>query len=73
LEKLYEGFNARDFTPVEEIAEVVYESATDGKDKLRYVAGADAVAAYALRQQVGDEAFRKGIDQRFFGGLKPTL
>ncbi len=51
----------------EQIAEVVYEAATDGKDKLRYVAGADAQAMYAQRLQVGDELFRKGIAQRFFG------
>ena len=51
----------------EQIAEVVYEAATDGKDKLRYVAGADAQALYAQRLQVGDEVFRKAIDERFFG------
>jgi NAD(P)-dependent dehydrogenase (short-subunit alcohol dehydrogenase family) len=51
----------------ERIAEVVYEAATDGKDQLRYVAGADAKAAYAARLQLGDEAFRKAIRQQFFG------
>jgi NAD(P)-dependent dehydrogenase (short-subunit alcohol dehydrogenase family) len=51
----------------EQIAEVVYEAATDGKDQLRYVAGADAKAAYAARLQLGDEAFRKAIQQQFFG------
>lgn len=51
----------------EQIAEVVYEAATDGKDQLRYVAGADAVATYAARLQLGDEAFRKAIGQQFFG------
>ncbi|MBU6342683.1 MAG: SDR family oxidoreductase [Bacteroidetes bacterium] len=50
-----------------QIAEVVFEAATDGKDKLRYVAGMDAQNTYALRLQVGDEAFRKGIEQRFLG------
>jgi NAD(P)-dependent dehydrogenase (short-subunit alcohol dehydrogenase family) len=50
-----------------EIAEVVYEAATDGKDQLRYVAGADAKATYATRLQIGDEAFRKAIAQQFFG------
>ena len=51
----------------EQIAEVVYEAATDGKDKLRYVAGSDAKAAYAQRLAVGAEAFRKGIRARFLG------
>ncbi len=51
----------------EQIADVVYEAATDGKDTLRYVAGADAKAAYAKRLQVGDEEFRKGIAKSFLG------
>jgi NAD(P)-dependent dehydrogenase (short-subunit alcohol dehydrogenase family) len=50
-----------------QIAEVVYEAATDGKDQLRYVAGEDAKATYAMRLQIGDEAFRKAISQQFFG------
>lgn len=54
------------YSTPEQIAEVVYEAATDGKSQLRYVAGEDAQATYALRLQVGDEAFRQGIDQRFF-------
>lgn len=57
----------KEHSTAEQIAEVVYEAATDGKDKLRYVAGADAQALYAQRLQVGDENFRKGIAQRFFG------
>jgi NAD(P)-dependent dehydrogenase (short-subunit alcohol dehydrogenase family) len=51
----------------EQIAEVVYEAATDGKDQLRYVAGEDAKATFAQRRAAGDEPFRKGLDQRFFG------
>jgi NAD(P)-dependent dehydrogenase (short-subunit alcohol dehydrogenase family) len=58
---------AKDYSTAEQIAEVVYEAATDGKDQLRYVAGADAQAMYAQRLQIGDEAFRKGVDQMFFG------
>jgi NAD(P)-dependent dehydrogenase (short-subunit alcohol dehydrogenase family) len=50
-----------------QIAEVVYEAATDGKDQLRYIAGADAKATYAMRLKMGDEAFRKAINQQFFG------
>ena len=58
---------AASYSTAEQIAEVVYEAATDGKDQLRYVAGADAKALYAQRLQVGDEAFRAGIRQNFFG------
>ena len=55
------------YSTPEQIAEVVYEAATDGKDQLRYVAGPDAKATYAARLQLGDEAFRKALRQQFFG------
>jgi len=58
------------YSTPEQIAEVVYEAATDGKDQLRYVAGADAKEYYAMRLQLGDEAFRKTIAQQFFGEAK---
>ena len=51
----------------EQIAEVVYEAATDGTDTLRYICGEDAKALYAQRLAVGDEAFRKGIQQMLLG------
>ena len=55
------------YSTPEQIAEVVYEAATDGKDQLRYVAGADAMATYAARRQLGDEGFRQAIRKQFFG------
>jgi NAD(P)-dependent dehydrogenase (short-subunit alcohol dehydrogenase family) len=60
------------YSTPEQIAEIVYEAATDGKDQLRYVAGADAKATYATRLQIGDEAFRKAIAQQFFGVRAPA-
>ena len=58
------------YSSPEQIAEVVYEAASDGKDQLRYVAGADAKAMYAMRLQLGDEASRKAMAQQFFGEAK---
>jgi NAD(P)-dependent dehydrogenase (short-subunit alcohol dehydrogenase family) len=55
------------YSTPEQIAEVVFEAATDGKEQLRYVAGADARATYAMRLQLGDEAFRGAMRQQFFG------
>jgi NAD(P)-dependent dehydrogenase (short-subunit alcohol dehydrogenase family) len=55
------------YSTAEQIAEVVYEAATDGKDQLRYLAGEDAKAMYAQRLEVGAEAFRKAIQAMFFG------
>ena len=57
----------KNYSTSEMIAEVVYEAATDGKNTLRYVAGEDAKAMYAQRNQVGDEAFREGIKNAFLG------
>jgi NAD(P)-dependent dehydrogenase (short-subunit alcohol dehydrogenase family) len=57
---------ADNYSTAEQIAAVVYDAATDGKDTLRYVAGEDAKAFYAQRLQVGDETFRKGIGEFFF-------
>ena len=58
------------YSSPEQIAEVVYEAATDGKDQLRYVAGADAKSMYAMRLQLGEEASRKALAQQFFGKVK---
>lgn len=49
----------------EQIAEVVYLAATDGKDQIRYVAGADANALYQRRLEIGNEEFRKEIRKQF--------
>lgn len=51
----------------EDVAEVVYQAATDGTTRLRYLAGADAEATYASRLEVGEEQFRQSIAQEFFG------
>mgnify|MGYP001011287523 FL=1 len=53
------------FTPAEKIAEIVHDSATDGKDQLRYLAGDDAKTIYDQRIQLGDEAFRRFMTTNF--------
>lgn len=50
-------------TTAEQIAEVVYGAATDGKDTLRYVCGEDAKTLYAQRLANGDEAFIASMKQ----------
>ncbi|WP_442591701.1 SDR family oxidoreductase [Pedobacter sp. AW31-3R] len=49
----------------EQIAEVVYLAATDGKDQIRYVAGGDANALYQRRLEIGNEEFRREIRKQF--------
>jgi len=51
----------------EQIASVVYQAATDGKDQIRYVAGPDATTLYARRLEIGHESFRKEIQKQFLG------
>lgn len=51
-------------TPAQ-IAEVVYEAATDGKDQIRYIAGADAQQLYSRWQEIGSESFRKELKKHF--------
>jgi len=55
------------YSTPEQIADVVCEAATDGKDQLRYLAGDDAKATYSMRLQLGDESFRNAMAQRFLG------
>ncbi len=59
-----EGMMEAASTP-EQIAEVVYEAATDNKKQLRYVAGEDAKALYAQRLELGAEAFREQLGKQF--------
>lgn len=46
-------------SPASSVAEVIFEAATDGSDRLRCVAGDDARALIAERQAAGEEAFVK--------------
>ena len=45
----------------------IYEAATDGKQQMRYLIGEDAEQTYAMREQVGDDAFIAGMKDRMFG------
>jgi len=52
-------------TAPEEIAEVIYGAATDGKDQLRYPAGGAAKQIYARRLEIGPEASREETTKWF--------
>lgn len=47
------------------VAEVIYEAATDGTNKLRYTAGEDAKMFVANRKQLDDQEFIQGIKAQF--------
>jgi NAD(P)-dependent dehydrogenase (short-subunit alcohol dehydrogenase family) len=51
----------------EQIAEVIYEAATDGKDQVHYTAGADSKAMHDRRLEIGAEATRKEMAALYLG------
>jgi len=59
------GLEAETASTSEQIAEVIWEAATDGKDQVLYLAGADAKGIIAQRLSMGAEAFRKMISSAF--------
>lgn len=63
IQKILGGIKP-DSTP-EQMAEIIYEAATDKKDQLRYLAGETAKATYARRLEIGAEDFRKEIKKWF--------
>lgn len=64
MSKLIESGQLFEFNEVDEIASVVYEAVTDGKDQLRYLAGKDAINTSRQRSEIGAENFRIGLKQQ---------
>jgi len=69
MEKLFALMNPNNFEPVEWIADVVYEAATDGKKQLRYVTGEFANQLYERRLEIGAEAAVQEMNAMVFGEL----
>jgi NAD(P)-dependent dehydrogenase (short-subunit alcohol dehydrogenase family) len=55
----------KDGSTPEDIADIVYEAATDEKDQVHYIAGKDVKAMVDRRLQVGAEVARKEMGQLF--------
>lgn len=53
------------FSEPSEIAEIIYQAATDGKPQLRYLAGPDAVNAARERQEMGLQAHSEQISKLY--------
>lgn len=53
------------YSTAEQIAEVVYTAATDGTNRLRYVAGEDAKQMWDARKKMGDQAFIAMMKENF--------
>lgn len=56
----------KDYSTAEEIAQVVYEAATDGKPQLRYIAGKGARKMYKVRRLFGYKFFMAQVRKMFF-------
>ena len=59
------GPMAEDASPAELIAETIFAAATDGTDRLRYEAGADAEHLLASRRAADDATFLGGMRSQF--------
>ncbi|RKR10770.1 short-subunit dehydrogenase [Flavobacterium sp. 90] len=67
-EEVSKGYSAEqiaNYSKVEDIAQIVYEDATDNKNQLRYVAGNDANALYDERIKFGVETQVQNIKAMF--------
>jgi NAD(P)-dependent dehydrogenase (short-subunit alcohol dehydrogenase family) len=53
------------YTKAEDVAQIIYEAATDNKKQLRYIAGNDANALYDERLKVGTEMQVQNIKNMF--------
>ncbi|MRX40027.1 SDR family NAD(P)-dependent oxidoreductase [Flavobacterium sp. LC2016-23] len=65
VSKGYSAEQLANYTKVEDVAKIVYEATTDGKNQMRYVAGNDAVTLYNERIQSGSEAQVENIKAMF--------
>ncbi len=67
LQKVFAGFasNSGNYSTSEQIADVIYEAATDGTDQIRYLAGADAERLYGAWKQMSNEDFFTMVNQNF--------
>lgn len=68
VDKVSEGYSAEqiaNYTKATDVAQIIYEAATDGKNQLRYVAGNDAIALYKERLETTPEGQFKKMRAQF--------
>jgi short-subunit dehydrogenase len=56
---------ASNFSTAEQIAEVIFEAATDGKPRLRYIAGPDAQQLLQAQAAMSEQEFHEMMKQNF--------
>ncbi|WP_029272528.1 SDR family oxidoreductase [Flavobacterium sp. KJJ] len=65
VSKGYSAEQIANYSKVEDVAQIIYEAATDDKSQLRYVAGNDANALYNERIELGTENQVQKIKEMF--------
>lgn len=66
--KVSEGYSKEklaNYTKAEDVAQIIYDAATDNKDQLRYIAGEDAIALYRNRLEQTPEGQYKEMRSSF--------
>ena len=72
VSKGYSAEQLANYTKVEDVALIVFEAATDNENRLRYVAGNDAIALYDERVSLGAETQVQNIKTMFTFNLSRT-
>jgi short-subunit dehydrogenase len=65
VSKGYSAEKIEHYTKAEDVAQIIYEAATDNKNQLRYIAGNDANALYNERVSLGAETQVQNIKAMF--------
>lgn len=65
--KVFEGLRANRLATSEDVAKVIFEAATDGTDRLRYVATEDIRPLVKARRETSEEAYMAFMRQQFRG------
>jgi short-subunit dehydrogenase len=68
ISKVQEGYSPEqiaNYSKPEDIAEIIFEAATDEKEQLRYIAGKDANALYHERNEIGVENYIQKVKSGF--------
>ncbi|MEO1513441.1 MAG: SDR family oxidoreductase [Bacteroidota bacterium] len=65
MESMKNAMDPANMSKPEQIAAIIYEAATDGKDTLRYRAGADAIQLLEARSKMSDEEYFAMQKQQF--------
>lgn len=66
-DKMAEMMTADNMSSPEYLAQKIFEAATDGTDRLRYLIGQDAQEIIEMRNQIGSEEFVKVMYGQFIG------